>query len=199
MGFQLDGADRWQQRGISSCMLITFGVFFRSPILWLFLVARYISIRTFREGDFLPIKLWCLILPITKSNHFDSGRWMISQSFESVRNYEAYCIVRFFFHISEDVCIFNLLQSEFAPPKGGKKIMIDRCFFILMEANDRYKLIAWWGSNDIMIKREKRDGRVTFKSHDVIKNRKRIKYSGVCVINDYVEARVFLEFVAYFY
>lgn len=151
------------------------------------------------EGDFLRIKLWCLILPITKSNHFDSGRWMISQSFESVRNYEAYCIVRFFFHISEDVCIFNLLQSEFAPPKGGKKIMIDRCFFILMEANDRYKLIAWWGSNDIMIKREKRDGRVTFKSHDVIKNRKRIKYSGVCVINDYVEARVFLEFVAYFY
>lgn len=50
-----------------------------------------------------------------------------------------------------------------------------------------------------MIKREKRDGRVTFKSHDVIKNRKRIKYSGVCVIKDYVEARVFLEFVAYFY
>lgn len=147
------------------------------------------------ERDFLRIKLWCLILPITKSNHFDSGRWVISQSFESVRNYEAYCIVRFFFHISEDVCIFNL----FAPPKGGKKIMIDRCFFILMEANDRYKLIAWWGSNDIMIKREKRDGRVTFKSHDVIKNRKRIKYSGVCVINDYVEARVFLEFVAYFY
>lgn len=131
---------------------------------------------------------------------FDSRRdWVISQSFESVRNYEAYCIVRFFFHISEDVCIFNLLQSEFVPPKGGKKIMIDRCFFILMEANDRYKLIAWWGSNDIMIKREKRDGRVTFKSHDVIKNRKRIKYSGVCVINDYVEARVFLEFVAYFY
>lgn len=155
------------------------------------------------EGDFLLIKL---MFNFTDNEiksfrfRFDSGRdWVISQSFESVRNYEAYCIVRFFFHISEDVCIFNLLQSEFAPPKGGKKIMIDRCFFILMEANDRYKLIAWWGSNDIMIKREKRDGRVTFKSHDVIKNRKRIKYSGVCVINDYVEARVFLEFVAYFY
>lgn len=33
--------------------------------------------------------------------------------------------------------------------------MIDRCLFILMGVNDRYKLIARWGSNDVMIKREK--------------------------------------------
>lgn len=148
------------------------------------------------------IKLWCLILPITKSNHFDSGlirvvEWFlrVSSQFEITKRIVS---LDFFFHMkmyaSSIFCNRSLL-----PPRGGKKIMIDRCFFILMEANDRYKLIAWWGSNDIMIKREKRDGRVTFKSHDVIKNRKRIKYSGVCVINDYVEARVFLEFVAYFY
>lgn len=130
---------------------------------------------------------------------FDLGQfeWFlrVSSQFEITKRIVS---LDFFFHMkmyaSSIFCNRSLL-----PPRGGKKIMIDRCFFILMEANDRYKLIAWWGSNDIMIKREKRDGRVTFKSHDVIKNRKRIKYSGVCVINDYVEARVFLEFVAYFY
>ena len=63
-------------------------------------------------------------------------------------------------------------RSSFRP-REEKKIMIDRCFFIPMEANDRYKLIAWWGSNDIMIKREKKAGWacVTFKSHDVIESK----------------------------
>lgn len=152
--------------------------FYSSSSFWLF---EY----PFGEADFSLQRdenKWAiilnLILSITGNSSFRfrfgrcSVKWFlrVSSQFEITKRIVS---LDFFFFLYIWRCMH--LQS-FAIgvcfPKGGKKIMIDRCFFILMEANNRYKLIAWWGSNDIMMKREKRDGRVTFKSHDVIENRK---------------------------
>lgn len=104
-----------------------------------------------------------VIFNFTKSNpsfRFRFDRRSDLSDFSEFRNYEAYCIVGFsFFYIYLKIYASSISRNRSSlRPREEKKIMIDRCFFIPMEANDRYKLIAWWGSNDIMIKREKKNG-----------------------------------------
>lgn len=54
MGFQLDGADRWQQHGISYCMLIIFGVLFFFLLLLLLFFDRslFLYVSQFAKGIF---------------------------------------------------------------------------------------------------------------------------------------------------
>lgn len=52
---------------------------------------------------------------------FDLGRWVISQSFESVRNYEAYCIVRFFFSYIRRCMHLQSFAIGVCSPQGEEK------------------------------------------------------------------------------
>lgn len=160
MGFQLDGADRWQQHGISYCMLIIFGVLFFFLLLLLLFFDRslFLHVSQFersRRGFFFYnvmrinncIADKTVIFNFTKSNpsfRFRFDRRSDLSDFSEFRNYEAYCIVGFsFFYTYLKIYASSISRNRSSlRPREEKKIMIDRCFFIPMEANDRYKLIA---------------------------------------------------------